>query len=254
MISFVLVAIIVSGALLVHDYHWRRGAAGQHVLAVLPAALLFAILPIPIVMLSTIRGFQRIAERQGTGSYAAAGTLSLEINRALWLGSVGLVIAMVAASLLQWHASKSVPEDVAELPWTWREWFLLVSGLLVVPAAFLTYIAWAVPHTLVGAMEMMTDGPVSRLPSSELGNLSAKISTLLMTGFAGGLILVIADLLAAAGAVWAANGIRQPRRTPRSVAFVLMVVFLGAAWNVVRLPLERRWIERVASAAQHRIP
>jgi hypothetical protein len=67
-------------------------------------------------------------------------------------------------------------------------------------------------------------------------------------------ILAIADLFAIAAAVFAASGIRQPRRLPQSVWLLVAVALVAGAWNVVRLPFERRWIERVASAASQQRP
>ncbi len=252
-IFFVLAAIIVAAALSLQHYHWRHGATAQYVLAVLPAALLFVILPIPALMFSTIRGFQRIAEN-GTNSYSAAGVLSLEINRVLWLGSLGVLITMVVAGLMQWRGSGGNSDGIADETRTWRDWILLGCALLVLPAALLAYVAGEVPRTLVGAMAMITGGAPSPVPSSELGNLSAKISNLLITGFLGGLLLALTDLFAAAGAVYAASGIRQPRRTAPSAWVMLTIVLLGATWNALQLRVERRWIERVTASASLRGP
>jgi uncharacterized membrane protein (DUF485 family) len=252
MIAFiVLAAIIASAALALHHYHWRCGATGQHVLAVLPAALLFVILPIPVLMFATIRGFKDIAAIGGN-SYSTVAALSLEINRGLWLGSLGVLMTMVLAAILQWRASSANGDDVSEPRRTWRDRVLLACALFVVPAALVAYVAGEVPHVLMGAMDLVTGAPESRVSSSELGNLSVKISALLVTGFLGGLALAVIGLFAAAAAVFAASGIRQPRRVPRWGSWLLIVVLSGAAWSALWLPVERRWIERVAaSAAQH---
>jgi hypothetical protein len=251
MILFALAAIAVVLALSLHHSQWRRGAAAQHVLAVLPAALLFLTLPIPVLMFSTVRGFQQIA-RQGSSANSLVVGYSLDINRALWLGSLGVLATMLVAGFLQWRSSPDGTEQPAEESRTWRDWLLLACALVVIPTMILAYIGGEVPRTVIGAMEMTTGTAPSNVPSSELGNLSAKIAGLILTGFIGGLVLAIADLFAAAGAVFAASGIRQPRRAARAGWVLLAITLLGAAWNVMQLPVERRWIERVAAAAAAR--
>jgi hypothetical protein len=251
MILFALAALAAVLALSLHHSQWRRGAAAQHVLAVLPAALLFVILPIPLLMFSTVRGFQQIA-RQGVNSNSLVVGYSLDINRALWLGSLGVLATMLVAAFLQWRSSAHSTEQTAEDSRTWRDWVLLACALLVIPTVIMAYIAGEVPRAVIGAMEMTTGTTPSNVSSSELGSLSAKIAALLLTGFIGGLVLAIADLFAAAGAVFAASGIRQPRRAARAGSVLLAITLLGAAWNVMQLPVERRWIQRVAAAAAAR--
>ncbi len=246
-----LAAIIAVSALFLHHRHWRHGAAGQHVLAALPAALLIVILPIPVLMLSTVRGFQRI-DQEGRDSSSAAATLSLEINRALWLGTLGILATMVVAGLLQWRADRAGAGDDPESPRTWRDWILVACAMVLLPTALLAYIADEVPRTVIGAMDAMTGGAPARVPPSELSALSGKIAALLVTGFIGGMILAIAGVAAAVGAVFAASGVQQPRRPSRLAWVLLAIVLAGAAWNAVRLPIERRWMERVAASASQR--
>jgi hypothetical protein len=246
-----LAAVIAVTALLLHHRHWRRGAAGQYVLASLPAALLFVILPIPVVMFSTVRGFQAIA-REGRDSYSTAAALSLEINRALWLGMLGVLATMTVAALLQWRADRAAAEDSPESPRTWRDWILIACAMFVLPTGLLVYIADEVPRTVIAVMESMMKGAPRAVPSSELGAISSKVATLLITGVLGGTVLAMGGMVAALGAVFAASGVRQPRRPSRLPWVLVAIVLAVAAWNAVRLPIERRWMERVAAATAHR--
>jgi hypothetical protein len=247
-----LAAVIAVTALLLHHRHWRRGAAGQYVLASLPAALLFVILPIPVVMFSTVRGFQAIA-REGRDSYSTAPALTLEINRALWLGMLGVLATMTVAALLQWRADRAAAEDSPESVRTWRDWILIACAMLVLPTGLLVYIADEVPRTMITVMESMMTGASPRaVPPSELGAISSKVATLLITGVLAGAVLAMGGMIAALGAVFAASGVRQPRRPSRLPWVLVAIVLAVAAWNAVRLPIERRWMERVAAATAHR--
>jgi hypothetical protein len=251
MLLIVAAAIVVMAALSLHHYHWRHGATGQHVLAVLPAAFLFVLLPIPVLMFSAVQRFKEIGETGGN-SYSAAAGLSLEINRGLWLGSVAVVLTMTIAAVLQWRASAAHGGETVEQPGTWRDWVLLACALLAVPTAIVVYIAGEVPRTVIGAMAMVTGSTPAPLAPPEVRHLSARIAGLLVTGFLSGLLLAVVDLFAAAGAVFAARGVRQPRRQSPVAWVMLAIVLLGVTWNGVQLLVERRWIERVAASAAAR--
>ena len=247
---FALAAIAVVLALSVHHYHWRRGATGQHVLAILPAALLFIILPIPVLLFSTVRGFRSIAQ-QGRDSSSTATAVCLDLNRALWLGTLGVLASMIVAALLQWHADRARPGDVTQSRRTWRDWVLIACAMLVLPTVLLGYVADVVPRTIIGVMEAMTGG-AARLSTSELGAMSSRISTLLVTGILAGLFLAVAGVAASVGAVFTARGIRQPRRPARAGWVLLAIVLVVAAWIAMQLPVERRWMERVAASTAYR--
>jgi hypothetical protein len=244
----VLPAVIAVIALLLHHRHWRHGAAGQHVLVTLPAALLFLILPVPFLLFRTMRGFQRLAA-DGVNSPGRAADLVLDINRALWLGSLGVLLIMSVAAVLQWRASTGDDGQRSEGPRTWAEWILAACALLVVPALLLTYFVGDVPRSVIRAMEI-TSG--TRVAPSDLSALSANIARLIIGGLAAGTLLAILGVVVAAAAVLSARAIPQPRRPARFAWALLAIVLVAAAWQAVRLPFERQWIERVSAAAAAR--
>lgn len=250
----VLATLLAVATLVIHYRQWHGGAAGRFVLAAVPAALLFPVLPVPVLVYRTIRGFQQIGQ-DGASTPGGVADLCRQMDQWLWLGSLGTLLTMVVAALLQWRAAAvevapaSTPADGGNGRALWSERILIACSLLIVPTALLIGIAQDVPRLTIGALEITSTPDAIPPAAAELAALSQTVASRLVVGMGLGLLLSAVGVVALVAALVAADNIRQPRRAGRYGWAVFAIVMLAAAANGVRLQADLRWIERVASAA-----
>jgi hypothetical protein len=246
LLTFIALAAIATGAtLIVHHRQWGHGSAPNFVLVVIPAALLFMILPVAPLMLQTVRSFQQIGTA-GTDAASTIGELSLQIARTLWIGTLAVLLTMVVAALLQVGAGAATPPPArdGDPARSLGGWILVACTVLLLPTALLMFIVEQVPRLAVHALEITAANPTS----PDLSGFSEQIVLRLIVGTWFGAGLSFVEVAAGVVAVVAAGSIRQ-QRTPWVpwVAFGVMMVI--ASWNVRRLQGDLRWIERATAAA-----
>src|SRR5262245_4440634 len=114
MIALALVAIAAVFGFGVLAWKWKSGATSI-VLAALPLATLFVVLPIPPAVFGMIKGFQNISQTGTAGIVLVAG-LSRDVSRPLFWGSIAFIVMMAAAAALQKFAGEPEMDDAVTPP------------------------------------------------------------------------------------------------------------------------------------------
>jgi hypothetical protein len=251
-IGILAAAALVLTSLGIHYRQWRRGATGQFILAVFPAALLFVILPVPVLALRTIQEFGRIGA-EGMGTKARVVAVCMETDRLLGIGSLGCLVAIGIAALLQGHAASAIdapesPDDpIDRRRSAWAPWLLAGCAFVALPAALVVSVAEDIPRLTIRALELSEGATAPESPT--LSSFSQQISSRLIASTVGGTALAGLGLAATVAALVAAGRIRQPRRRARYAWAVLGAVALATTGNAVRLLADLRWIDGASAAA-----
>ena len=217
-------------------------------LAALPMALLLVTSSVPFTAWHVIQGFRTIAEQGGAGPDAIA-RLTLAVDRNLFIGTLGSLGLMAVASAWQLAFGRPVrePEEpigqIVEDKTRWEDWFLVLSALLVLPAAFLTQLAQGLARFVtVTAIEYSRADRVA--PSAEqMTQTSSTVATgLIFTVVLGASLSVLLLLVGGSNIQF----VTMRRTTDRFRLFawaVYAVVVVAAAWNAIRLSVDARWIQ-----------
>jgi hypothetical protein len=217
----VVIAAIGLGGLV---WKWRQGAASI-VLAAIPIALLFVVLPIPFGAYGMIGGFQRISE-SGTAGIVQVARFSDAISRSLLFGCVGFIIVMAVAAALQAFGGTEEPDPALEgivdasdsqvptAPARVAEKVILVAtSLFVLPSAAVISLAAGTPRLVMyiaTQLKDVTESPPS-LDGRTLGETSALISNQLVSGVLAGSVLSVMLLIAGAASVIVLRSSQPPR-------------------------------------------
>jgi hypothetical protein len=241
--AFAAVAVLVFAALVILFRQWRSGrGSAQFVLSVVPLALLFVIVPIPLSAVRTVREFQALAAGGHAGAKEATA-LALGIARPLWLGSLAFLVVVTIAGGLQVLAShldrqrKAASSNSGGRRRVWGNRTLLASSLLVIPVAILSYLMQTVATLTMRAGTALTrsveaQGNAAGMDPSTLGELIS--SRLLLAGFLG-FPLILAVIVVGVGDLFADRfSVSTVALSMYSWALFLAVSIL-AAWNVIEL-------------------
>ncbi len=258
MLTILLAALVASCGFGVLVWKWKTGAAST-VLAALPIALLLLVLPVPPVIYGMIRGFQRISASGSSGIVQVAG-FCLDISRALFWGSVGFVVTMVAAGALQLLAARDEPEHTLDLSAPLPDHqpakpsagivetvVLVGASLLVLPSAVLIHQAADTPRLIMSIAGQMTGpaDPATRPPIVNAQEASQLISSRLVIAMLGGSFLSLLLLLAGAASLFVMRAPR-PTRWVTIYSWAACVVCLALAiWNAVLLSADIQSFGRV---------
>ena len=256
MTAIVAAALVTVASFVVHYRQWRRGAVGHFILVAVPAALLFVVLPVPLLSLTTIRGFGRVGAAGGNGAQLAVG-LSFDTIRILGVGCLACAVTMVIAGAVQWHATREDapgPDEpqAARRDAAWAPWLLGACAALTLPAGLLLAIAADVPRLTIRALEMTSS---TQPPDpAVLSAFSRDISARLVAGTVAGGALAVLVLAAAGASLVAAGRISRPRRPPRVTWAILGLIVLATIGGAIGLQRDLQWARRVAAAAADRGP
>jgi hypothetical protein len=230
------VAVVAALGLGLLAWKWKHGSVSI-VLAALPLALLFPVLPVPPAIWSMIRGFQQMSQA-GAGGVQWAAALCLHVSRPLFWGTMGFVVVMTAAAAMQAMAQRdqapdsettAVPAGAAE------SGFLIGSSLLALPAVYLTHLTAGIPRIIMAAASR-SSGPAAETPGSEaLSQTSQLISSRLVTAVLVGLPLGVLLLLFAVASLVMLRSRRVSAALLVYSWIVWAVCVLLAIWNIVQL-------------------
>ncbi len=240
------VTIVAALGLGVLTWKWKQGSVSI-VLAALPLALLFPVLPVPPAIWSMIRGFQQMSQA-GTAGVQRAAALCLDVSRPLFWGTIGFVVVMTAAAVMQALAQRNqAPDsDTAAVPASGAEsGFLIGSSLLALPVVYLTHLTAGIPRIIMAAASRLS-GPAAENPgSAALAQTSQLISSRLVTAVLVGLPLGVLLLLFAVASL-----VMLRSRRASAALLVLLVDRLGSLRSA--RDLERRPAQYGYSCARTR--
>jgi hypothetical protein len=161
---------------------WSRGRGSeQFVLSSLPLALLFLVGPVPLVAVQSARAFQSVAGHAGAKD--AAGW-AIGITRPLLMGSIGFLLAMIVAAVLQVRAMSRSREIVSRVG-AGGNLVLVASSLLALPVGLLAYLTQGIaPLIMRAAVEL---AGAAAMPATVAGMTPHNSSTLfLLASYAPG--------------------------------------------------------------------
>lgn len=174
--------------------------APPFVALMMPVALFFVAVPLPIVSLRTINTFREVADNSENGSLRFAAGTALQIARAFWDGAVGALMTIVVAFVIdrrrRQHASDATVEPLADAPapsTTWRGWIIGAAALLTVPVGWLVWYVGGVGAFVLEAA-LLFEPATAVTPAnlqSQVAYWSGQISSRLVTGLIGGAIAAV---------------------------------------------------------------
>ena len=258
MMALAVAAAVCAFGLFVLARKQRQGAI-PILLAAMPLGMLLPVLPIPLVTIGMIRGFQAMSESGASGSVQAA-ELSLAVSRPLFWGCLAFVLVMGVAAFLQ---LRDEPEDadvtsiaVPDAPEPAKPQsdaslvILVGASLFALPIAGLIALAAGVPRLVMSmAVRLSPAGATPEpLDPAMLRQASEQISSRLVGSTLFGLL---ASLLLVA-AILVILLMLRPGRSPRWVMryswVAVALSVLGAAWMAMVLLSDIRSYERTLSA------
>ena len=248
---FIAVAIIVVvGFWFLFRQSSRGRCSAPLLLAALPLALLFLIMPVPLVAVQSVRAFQALGTQTSNASVKEAAALALGIARPFWVGSVGFVVAIGVAAGLQLlvahpnaRPSGGSPSVDASRP-TWGKWILMLSSLLVVPVGILTHLTQGIATLTMQAANGLPLSSAAQDVGVQTARYSELISSrLLVAGFVGFPLLLIVVLFVM-GNLFAVRFSKTSDALERFSWLVFATVGILAIWNVVVLAIDIRSFER----------
>jgi hypothetical protein len=249
---FIVVAVIV---VVGFWFLFRQSSNGRCsaplLLAALPLALLFLIVPVPVVAVQSVLAFQTLGTHTNNASVQEAAALALGIVRPFWVGSVGFVLAIGVAAGLQLlvahrktRPSEGSPNVDAARP-VWGKWILMLSSLLVVPVGILTHLTQGIATLIMQA--------ANGLPLSSAAQDGATVQTaryselissrLLVAGFVGFPLLFVVSLFVMAN-LFAVRFSKTSDALERFSWLIFATVGILAVWNVVVLAISIHSFER----------
>jgi hypothetical protein len=236
MIAIWLAAACVTLALLFLSLQWRAGrGSGQLVLRILPTALLFLTLPVPVTVWAMIRGFGDIAT-SGSGGVATIGPLCLAIVRASRTGAIVFLITIIAAAILQTFGGPGGAEAPggASSDYAGSTWVTIVAAaslLAIVPVELLNYVTQGIARLI---MRAATPGAMV-MNAERISEVSATIANQSMLALITGVFLTV--LVAGLGGVNLIVGRSRTVWDPLARASTFLLTAAGGwiAWTVFRL-------------------
>lgn len=180
----------------------RRQGSTPIVLAAMPLALLMLVTPIPLVALWTIDAFTA-AGQAGTTTTSSAARLASGMTNPLWWGSVGFLLTLIAAAVLQRLELQRVERVMTETPaeqgearW-WASVMPVASVLLVIPAAFLLFRQAELATFLMQAADLIQNPKATSVAGMPLAEFSRMMSARLVVGVLGGFALLALVVMSA---------------------------------------------------------
>jgi len=228
--AFAAVSGVVLIGLWILLQSWRIGrSSALFVLSILPLALLFLIVPVPLAAVRTIQGFRALAAA-GQGGVREAAGMAIEITRALMLGSIGFLVTLGIAAGLQVRATRLDArsefrrhfDSVRRVSGTW---VLLSSSLLVIPIGWLLYVMREVTTLIMRGSTAGTD----------VAQLSEMISNRLILAALGGFPMIAAVFVFGVGNLFAARLARMSDWLLSYSWAVFAVLSVASLWNVIDL-------------------
>ena len=258
MLTILLAALVASCGFGVLVWKRKTGAASI-VLAALPIALLLLVLPVPPAIYGMIRGFQRISQ-SGSSGIVQVAAFCLDISRALFWGSVGFVVTMVAAGALQLLAARDEPESILDLSAPVPDHqpskpsagivetvVLVGASLLALPSAALIHQTADTPRlimSIAGQMNGPAD-PAARPPIVNAQEASQLISSRLVSSMLAGSFLSLLLLVASVASLITIRAPRPPRWITIYSWAVCAVSVALVIWNALLLNADVQSFERV---------
>lgn len=202
-------AMVFLAAAAVAVWRWQRhDESPRFVLRLMPAALLFAVAPVPLGALGVMRGFQGIADT-GVGGLPAVVPFLRGVIQPLLVGSLLCVVGLAVAAALEAFATGVVhadeePADAERPPGDRLEtWLLAGAAALVVPAAMLAAHARDTV-TFVVQIGVALTGATAVIPIVDARQTSATIADrLVLSLLAGATFTLLLVLLTVAMAIYA---------------------------------------------------
>jgi len=249
MILFAGVGILVlAGFLALFMIARRPDDVPAFILAALPLALLFIIVPVPVMAIQTVRAFQAVAA-EGHGGAKVARDVVLHIARPLWLGGAGFLVTMAVAAAAPALAARRAtladpdPPACGARP-TWGNWILVPLPLVIVPVAALYRALMQVATITASAAVTLAPGarPPAGLDPSEMSRTIA--ARLVVAALGGGLVALVVAALAVGALV--ASRFTDSHRFAKYSWGVFAVVAVLAVWNLVDVGASIRAFDQLA--------
>jgi hypothetical protein len=202
--------LVIVGLLVIAGSSWitRRSAARDDAAPLaslmLPLALLFVVVPIPLASLQIIRSFQAYAETSENAGRAFAETAAFALTLPFWYGALACLFALLLATTvdllrLRSRADSSTAADLATTT-TSAGWLAAGSALLIVPVGLVvTYVGQLAPLLTSASRRLILEpGQPPSADAASMADWSAAIANRLITGVvAGGLLVAIVVAVAA---------------------------------------------------------
>jgi hypothetical protein len=249
-VTGLLVAISLSAA------YWRsrRAHPAAFTLASIPCIMLLFTMPVPAMILSTIRGFHTASQRQ-SDSVPRVADLLIGLERPLWWGSVLAGAIVVGCAVLQLLRSRDAPESIANavdetaVVMSWRDWSLSALPLFVLPVALLVLIVEGIPSLVIGRILEATSSTQSATAGAgELRVLSQLIASRLLASMFASIVVIALNLVTVAVAIFLAGSVRASERLATYSWIVIVVVLTGTAVNAFKVDSDIRWIKARSQA------
>jgi hypothetical protein len=250
-VTGLLVAISSSAA------YWRsrRAHPAAFTLASIPCIMLFFTVPVPAMILSTIRGFQTASQRQSDSAPRLADLL-IGLERPLGWASVIAAVIVVACAVLQLLRSRDAPESIANAAdettaaMNWRDWTLSAVPLLVLPVALLVLTVEGIPELVLGrVLEARQSGTAS---ADDLRALSQLITSRLLIAMFTSIAVIALNLVTIAVAIFLAGSVRASERLATYAWVVIVVVLACTTVNAFKVDSDVSWIKARSHAIVNR--
>jgi hypothetical protein len=244
------VTLVLSLAVLA-GHIWLSVTRGHRnlVLRAVPVALAPLTFPLPAAIWSIIASFNDIAKTGSSGFPVIAGILQ-RFLQVQWLGvsAAGaiVVIAAVAERLGATHIERAAPtsEPVRS---HWRNWFLVGSLGLLVPAAALNMFAHHIAHVIVRIGEGLMS-PDSAATRPDVSGVAQSLSSQIVLGLLSGVVASVAVLLGILGTFVASSAAPPPRLLVVAGWIMVALAIAAVIASVVSYGAEMRWLSALAKA------
>jgi hypothetical protein len=250
-ILFAFVTILAATCISILFRQWHRGCGPPlFILGVLPIALLFFTVPVPPAIWQVIRGFTTL-NQAGIGGIKGAANLFLFIDRGLFIGSIGFLMTMGAAAMLQLHAGRLEPPSHAESTGPrrsapWPAWMLMASVLVAIPVALLVKLAQGVPRLALQSLDILRAAAPVSPPTAQVADLSGTIATRLGICLLGGVVVSGGVLMTGVITLLVIRSMPPSSRLKVFSGMVLAIVTLAGIWSALTLTGEVHWLTQLS--------